>query len=223
MSQLDMLVQKLSLPHNCTRGSELRRLRAAHRSMDIRQRALRNIVSKLEAGLVALDDLAVSFDLCGAFHERIFHDCIIIFLVCAVNLLEWFNRPDFSHAEDVLRILLGLARVDANTRPAPLAHSAIQHRVSSRTLLEIGAVEFLSDLQQHSQLQPWVPLIDPVMEALVSLEPADPAHTSLDLYPGETVRDDDVDSGSGSDEDDDERPRGLRRACSAGSDAVQAW
>ena len=63
-----------------------------HSLEEIRQRTLRSLLSKLERGLISVEDLANSRELMA-------------------NLLEWFNRQPITEERVVLRLLLQLSKV----------------------------------------------------------------------------------------------------------------
>lgn len=66
-----------------------------HSLVEIRVRALRSILSKLDHSLISIDDIV---------QENMLF----------VYLLEWFNFPEVPMQEEVLGLLLTLSKVSVN-------------------------------------------------------------------------------------------------------------
>ncbi|KAM4689397.1 rotatin [Discoglossus pictus] len=94
-----------------------------HQLVEIRERALKNILCKLDHNLVSFVDLV---------QEKAF----------LLHLLEWFNFPAVPMKEEVLLLLNKLAK----------------HTSAAQWLIEIGAVDFFSQLR---------PNVEPNLQALV--------------------------------------------------------
>uniref|UniRef100_A0A8C5R8E3 Rotatin n=1 Tax=Leptobrachium leishanense TaxID=445787 RepID=A0A8C5R8E3_9ANUR len=112
----------------------------SHQLVEIRERALKNLLCKLDHNLLSLVDLVQEKSL-------------------FLHLLEWFNFPEVTLKEEVLHLLNNLAK----------------HSTAAQWLLEIGAVDFFSQLR---------PNIDPNLQAIV-----DGILDGLFLLPNETSND----------------------------------
>ncbi|MEE6515443.1 hypothetical protein FKM82_024225 [Ascaphus truei] len=94
-----------------------------HQLVEIRERALKNILCKLDHNLISFMDLV---------QEKSFF----------LHLLEWFNFPAVPMKEEVLLLLNKLAK----------------HASAAQWLIEIGAVDFFSQLR---------PNVEPNLQAIV--------------------------------------------------------
>ncbi|KAL2085228.1 hypothetical protein ACEWY4_018548 [Coilia grayii] len=112
-----------------------------HSLMEIRVRALKNIKSKLDHGLLSVADLV---------QER----ALFVFL------LEWFNFPEVPLQEEVLQLLSALSK----------------HPTGAHMLLDVGAVEFLTQLSPNVEKELQA-IIDCVIDQLFHLR-------ELPLTPG---------------------------------------
>ncbi|KAM4704998.1 rotatin [Rhinophrynus dorsalis] len=114
-----------------------------HQLVEIRERALKNILCKLDHNLISLLDLV---------QEKSFF----------LHLLHWFNFPAVPMKEEVLLLLNKLAK----------------HGSAAQWLIEIGAVDFFSQLRPNIEpnLQA---IVDSILDGLFLLPP-EMACTSLD-------------------------------------------
>ncbi|KAM8967857.1 rotatin isoform 2-T2 [Pelodytes ibericus] len=114
----------------------------AHQLVEIRERALKNILCKLDHNLLSFGDLVQEKSL-------------------FLHLLEWFNFPAVPMKEEVLLLLNKLAK----------------HSSAAQWLIEIGAVDFLSQLRPNVEpnLQA---LVDGILDGLFLL-PTEVPHSSI--------------------------------------------
>ncbi|XP_053570848.1 rotatin [Bombina bombina] len=104
-----------------------------HQLVEIRERALKNILCKLDHNLVSFVDLV---------QEKSFF----------IYLLEWFNFPSVPMKDEVLHLLNRLTK----------------HVSAAQLLLEIGAVDFFSQLRPN--LEPNLQsLVDDILDSLFHL------------------------------------------------------
>ena len=73
-----------------------------------------------------------------------------------------------------------------------------QSRIGGATLLDLGGVDFLTDLQRYSQHQPWAARIDTIIQPLLCLEPGEQLFPAMDFQQGVSINEND-DEASGSD------------------------
>ncbi|XP_073487367.1 rotatin isoform X1 [Aquarana catesbeiana] len=109
-----------------------------HQLVEIRERALKNILCKLDHNLIAVVDLVQEKSL-------------------FVHLLEWFNFPTVPMKEEVLLLLQKL----------------IKHSLAAQWLLDMGAVDFFSQLRPNIEpnLQGFV---DSILDGLFLLPAESP-------------------------------------------------
>lgn len=106
-----------------------------HQLVEIRERALKNLLCKLDHNLISYVDLVQEKSL-------------------FVHLLEWFNFPNVPMKEDVLQLL----------------NKLVKHPSAAQWLVEIGAVEFFSQLR--SNVEPDLQAaVDGILDGLFVLNP----------------------------------------------------
>ncbi|KAM4718964.1 rotatin isoform 2-T2 [Anableps anableps] len=114
-----------------------------HSLVEIRVRALKSILSKLELSLITVTDIV---------QEKMLF----------VYLLEWFNFPEVPMKEEVLGLLLTLAK----------------HPSSAQMLRDVGAVDFLSQLSPT--IEPRLrAVIDGTLDQLFQLPELLPSHSAV--------------------------------------------
>ena len=128
--------------------------------MEIRTRSLRSIIFKLRSNIIHSSDLLKETSLLS-------------------SLLEWFNFDEWALESQVLSLLSELSQV----RKINLSWSEIcdttetcraaQHEKAVQTLVDLGGVEFLSQLRMHS---------DPSLHSLV-----DEALENIMMIPSDLV------------------------------------
>ncbi|KAB1256170.1 Rotatin [Camelus dromedarius] len=129
-----------------------------HQLAEIRERALKNILCKIEHNLICCADLV---------QER------LLFL----HLLEWFNFPSVPMKEEVLSLLNRLVKMPLFLFQYP---PAVQH------LVDLGAVEFLSKLR--SNVEPNLQAeIDGILDGLFILPSEVPELYSASYQTSQTV------------------------------------
>uniref|UniRef100_A0A3B3TSL5 Rotatin N-terminal domain-containing protein n=1 Tax=Poecilia latipinna TaxID=48699 RepID=A0A3B3TSL5_9TELE len=115
-----------------------------HSLVEIRVRALKSILSKLDHSLITVTDIV---------QEKMLF----------VYLLEWFNFPEVPMKEEVLELLLTLAKV---------------HNAVSQMLRDVGAVDFLSQLSPT--IEPKLrAVIDGTLDQLFQLPELVPSHSAV--------------------------------------------
>ncbi|XP_069075998.1 rotatin isoform X2 [Pleurodeles waltl] len=106
-----------------------------HQLVEIRERALKNLLCKLDHNLISYADLVQEKSL-------------------FVLLLEWFNFPNVPMKEDVLKLL----------------NKLVKHPSAAQWLVEIGAVEFFSQLR--CSVEPDLQAaVDGILDGLFVLNP----------------------------------------------------
>uniref|UniRef100_A0A3P9PF08 Rotatin n=1 Tax=Poecilia reticulata TaxID=8081 RepID=A0A3P9PF08_POERE len=114
-----------------------------HSLVEIRVRALKSILSKLDHSLITVTDIV---------QEKMLF----------VFLLEWFNFPEVPMKEEVLELLLTLAK----------------HPSSAQMLRDVGAVDFLSQLSPT--IEPRLrAVIDGTLDQLFQLPELVPSHSAV--------------------------------------------
>ncbi|MED6270448.1 hypothetical protein CHARACLAT_010476 [Characodon lateralis] len=114
-----------------------------HSLVEIRVRALKSILSKLDHSLITITDIV---------QEKMLF----------VYLLEWFNFPEVPMKEEVLGLLLTLAK----------------HPSSAQMLRDVGAVDFLSQLSPT--IEPRLrAVIDGTLDQLFQLPELLPSHSAV--------------------------------------------
>ncbi|XP_014855672.1 PREDICTED: rotatin isoform X1 [Poecilia mexicana] len=114
-----------------------------HSLVEIRVRALKSILSKLDHSLITVTDIV---------QEKMLF----------VYLLEWFNFPEVPMKEEVLELLLTLAK----------------HPSSAQMLRDVGAVDFLSQLSPT--IEPRLrAVIDGTLDQLFQLPELVPSHSAV--------------------------------------------
>uniref|UniRef100_A0A3B5LE88 Rotatin n=1 Tax=Xiphophorus couchianus TaxID=32473 RepID=A0A3B5LE88_9TELE len=114
-----------------------------HSLVEIRVRALKSILSKLDHSLITVTDIV---------QEKMLF----------VYLLEWFNFPEVPMKEEVLGLLLTLAK----------------HPSSAQMLRDVGAVDFLSQLSPT--IEPRLrAVIDGTLDQLFQLPELVPSHSAV--------------------------------------------
>ncbi|CAI9537440.1 unnamed protein product, partial [Staurois parvus] len=109
-----------------------------HQLVEIRERALKNILCKLDHNLIAVVDLVQEKSL-------------------FVHLLEWFNFPAVPMKEEVLQLLQKL----------------IKHSLAAQWLLDMGAVDFFSQLRPNIEPNLQV-FVDSILDGLFLLPAESP-------------------------------------------------
>ncbi|XP_075069347.1 rotatin [Mixophyes fleayi] len=112
-----------------------------HHLIEIRERALKNILCKLDLNLLTLEDLAQEKSL----------------FIC---LLEWFNFPTVPMKKEVLQLL----------------NKLVKHSLAAQWLIDMGAVDFFSQLRPNIEANLQV-LVDDILDGLFLL-PTDMPYNS---------------------------------------------
>ena len=91
------------------------------------------------------------------------------------SLLEWFNFEEWALESQVLGLLSELSQVRSKRTFLPWVrftktawHAILQHETAVQTLVELGGVEFLSQLRMHCDPS-LHPLVDEVLEHMMML------------------------------------------------------
>uniref|UniRef100_A0A8C3XQW3 Rotatin n=1 Tax=Chelydra serpentina TaxID=8475 RepID=A0A8C3XQW3_CHESE len=123
----------------------------SHQLAEIRERALKNILCKLDHNLISYADLV---------QEK------LLFL----HLLEWFNFPIVPMKEEILN----------------LVNNLVKHPSAVQQLVEIGAVEFFSQLR-HNVDPNLQTVIDGILDGLFLLPLEIPANYPAVSYQGQAL------------------------------------
>uniref|UniRef100_A0A8C3SPF1 Rotatin n=1 Tax=Chelydra serpentina TaxID=8475 RepID=A0A8C3SPF1_CHESE len=132
-------------------SSIFKALTAGHQLAEIRERALKNILCKLDHNLISYADLV---------QEK------LLFL----HLLEWFNFPIVPMKEEILN----------------LVNNLVKHPSAVQQLVEIGAVEFFSQLR-HNVDPNLQTVIDGILDGLFLLPLEIPANYPAVSYQGQAL------------------------------------